>query len=131
MEIYGRIKFLRKEILHLSQASFGESLGVNRDMVNNIENNRLARPDQKEPLYKLICKTFNVREEWLKNGEEPIYQMDAEEDPYIAAMTEIDIKDPKAKQAILDYWKLSPEDKELFWKFADRFLRNETAKPED
>ena len=37
-------------------------------MIVNIEYDRLKRPDQKESLYKLICKEFNVNEEWLRTG---------------------------------------------------------------
>lgn len=124
MEIFERIRVLRKNELHMSQADFGKTLGVNRDVINNIENDRLKKPDQKEPLYKLICKEFHVREEWLRYGEAPIYSLDAEEDEYSRAVAEIDIRDPAARQAILDYWKLSPEDKKLWWNFVDRFIKN-------
>ncbi|MCI8284272.1 MAG: helix-turn-helix transcriptional regulator [Firmicutes bacterium] len=72
MEVYERIKYLRKFHLKLSQAAFGEKLGVNRDVINNIENNRLARPEQKLSLIKLMCKEFNINEEWLLNGTEPM-----------------------------------------------------------
>ena len=47
MEIYERIKELRKVHLKLSQEKFGDMLGVNRDVINNIERNRLAKPEQK------------------------------------------------------------------------------------
>lgn len=67
MEVYERIKELRKH-LKLSQTAFGERLGVNRDVINNIELNRLARPEQKLSLYKLICSEFNINEDWLLNG---------------------------------------------------------------
>ncbi len=69
MEIYERIKELRKQHLKLSQERFGEMLGVNRDVINNIERNRLAKPEQKEPLYRLICETFHVNYKWLVSGE--------------------------------------------------------------
>lgn len=68
MIIYERIKELRKE-LGLNQEEFGERLGVSRSVIANIEYDRLKRPDQKESLYKLICKEFNVNEEWLRTGE--------------------------------------------------------------
>lgn len=73
METYERIRELRKKHLHLSQTEFGERLGVSRSSINNIERNALAKPEQKMPLYKLICSTFNVREEWLLDGIEPMY----------------------------------------------------------
>ena len=68
MDISTRIKELRKKHLNLTQEKFGKELGVSRDVVSNIEANRLARPEQKEPIYKLICQKFNVSEKWLKEG---------------------------------------------------------------
>lgn len=68
MEMHERIKDLRKNHLRLSQTAFGEKLGVSRSVINNIELNVLARPEQKLSLLKLICKEFSVSEEWLMNG---------------------------------------------------------------
>ena len=73
METYERIRELRKTHLHLSQTEFGERLGVSRSVIKNIELNALARPDQKLSLMKLICSEFNVNEEWLLNGIEPMF----------------------------------------------------------
>lgn len=72
MEIYERIRYLRKNYLKLSQAIFGEKLGVSRDVIKNIELNTLARPEQKLSLIKLMCKEFGVNEEWLINGTAPM-----------------------------------------------------------
>lgn len=77
METYERIRILRKDHLKLSQTEFGEKLGVSRTVIKNIELNVLARPDQKLSLYKLICSTFNVNEEWLLNGTEPMFAQPA------------------------------------------------------
>lgn len=74
METYERIRELRKKYLKLNQTEFGERLGVSRSVVKNIELNALAKPEQKLPLYKLICSTFNVREEWLLDGIAPMYR---------------------------------------------------------
>lgn len=73
METYERIRELRKNHLHLNQTEFGERLGVSRSVIKNIELNALARPDQKLSLMKLICSEFNVNEEWLLNGTEPMF----------------------------------------------------------
>lgn len=72
MEMYERIKDLRKNHLNLSQEAFGGRLGVSRSVINNIERNALARPDQKLSLIKLICKEFSINEDWLLNGNEPM-----------------------------------------------------------
>ena len=67
------VKRLRKTELNMTREEFGKKLGVSASVINNIELGRLARPEQKEPLYRLICKTYNVRYEWLMNGEEPMF----------------------------------------------------------
>lgn len=74
MELYERVRYVRKNILKMSMAEFGEKLGVSRDVINNIERNRLARPEQKLTLIKLIAKTFGLRESWLIEGEEPMFE---------------------------------------------------------
>lgn len=121
LEIYDRIKELRKKE-HLSRRAFGDRLGVSESVIANIELNRLTRPDQKEPLYKLICKEFCLNEEWLLKGVGSMYLETLSEDEYARAATEIDIKDSRARQAVIDYWHLSESDKELFWNFLDRFI---------
>lgn len=68
MEMFERIKLLRTEQLHMTQTEFGEALGVKRDVINNIENNRLKNPEKQEPIYRLMCEKFNVNEEWLRTG---------------------------------------------------------------
>lgn len=125
MEVHDRIKELRKNTLHLTQTEFGERLGVSRSVINNIEGDRLKRPDQKEPLYKLICKEFHVNYDWLVDGEGDPFCEELTEDEYVRATAEIDIKDPKARRAIIDYWHLTDDDKELYWKFIERFIHKE------
>lgn len=76
MEIYERVRKLRN-YLKLSQEAFGKKLGVSRSVINNLESNVLVRPENKISLIKLMCKEFNVSEEWLingKGGNEPIFE---------------------------------------------------------
>lgn len=121
MEIHERIREFR-ESQKLSRDAFGERIGVSRDVIANIELNRLARPEQKEPLYKLICKEFHLNEKWLMTGEGEPFNEEADEDIYTRAAAEIDEKDPLARQAIIKYWQLSDEDKKLFWAFMEKFV---------
>lgn len=98
MEIYERIRYLRKNHLNMSQEEFGSKLGVSRSVINNIESNALRRPDQKEPLYKLICKEFNISYLWLTQGIEP---MEAQTDrSTMAKIDAIMTGENKAAQAI-------------------------------
>ncbi len=72
-DVCKRMRELRKTYLKLSAEVFGKHLGVNRDVISNIENNRLAHPEQKFPLYKLICLEFGINEKWLLYGTDPVF----------------------------------------------------------
>jgi len=65
MEIYERIKDLRKNILKLNQEDFSKSIGLSRSNIANIEVGRINLTDR---VVSDICKEFNVNEEWLRNG---------------------------------------------------------------
>lgn len=56
-----RIRELR-EYLGLTQAAFGERVGVSRDVVNNLERGRVALTGIKA---KAICTAFHVSFDWL------------------------------------------------------------------
>ena len=58
-----RIKAVRLA-LGISQEEFGKRLGVTRGAITNIELNKV----EPKPLFvDLICREFNVNEDWLKN----------------------------------------------------------------
>lgn len=120
MELHERLRYLRKDYLHLSQEEFGKILGVSRSVIKNIELNLLARPDQKEPLIKLVCKEFGISESWLRDGVgDMIPDLSADEE-YAKATTDLRIdKDDRAMKIIVNYWKLSPENKKAFWSLID------------
>lgn len=117
MEIYDRIKQLRKTYLKMSRDAFGQKLGVSGDVINNIERNRLAKPEQKASLYKLICKEFNVSEAWLFDGKGDIYSdgenFDLGKFAEIRGCSELEIEilkayfelDPELRHKVLDHFK--------------------------
>ena len=107
-----RIKYIRKD-LKMSQKDFGEKIGLKPNSLSDIETEKNSVTEQ---TLKAVCREFNVSEQWLRKGEGEIYKF-VQTDDYSEITTIIGEKDPKAKQAIIDYWKLSESDKELFWKF--------------
>lgn len=112
-----RLKLLRKK-LHLgSQQEFAKTLGVS---VSNIASYESGRRNPSDSFIKLVCSRYDVREEWLRNGTGSMFE-DVNLD-YGKICAKIGITDKKVKAAIMKYYELSPEDKELFWKFAERFL---------
>ena len=104
MNLGERLKCLRNELLgeKFTMKSFGEKLGVSGDVIKNIEYNRV---EIKDHMIKLICQTFNVNEEWLRNGTEPIFKEDTEE---IDPLNALAIK-----------YKLNKEETILLKKFAE------------
>ena len=59
-----RLRFLRKEILKLSQQEFADKLGTSRSNIAGYE----TGTSPSDALISLICKTFNVSEKWLREG---------------------------------------------------------------
>ena len=59
-----RIKELRKS-LKLTQAEFGDKIGIRHSSLSDIENNNCLVTKRN---IISICKVFNVNEEWLVNG---------------------------------------------------------------
>lgn len=59
-----RIKALRKE-LNLTQQEFADRLGTSRGNIGSYEVGKSAPSDA---VISLICKTFRVNEDWLRNG---------------------------------------------------------------
>lgn len=111
-----RIIELRKE-QGLSQEAFAKKVGLSRNFINQFENGNRNMSDR---TISDICNTFQINEEWLRTGK-GVKESNADLD-YGKICAKIGITDKKAKAAIMKYYELSPEDKELFWKFAERFL---------
>lgn len=60
-----RIKLIRKEA-NLSQEDFGNRLSITKASISRLESGINNPSDQ---TISLICKEFNVNEEWLRTGE--------------------------------------------------------------
>ncbi|EOS75704.1 MAG: helix-turn-helix transcriptional regulator [Lachnospiraceae bacterium] len=137
MNISDRIKEIRKS-LKLSQEEFGQILGVSRDVIGNIEYDRLKRPDQKEPIYKLICEKFNVDETWLRAGEGEMFQEILPEDEIASAVSNVleDIKCENSiytlvKELLLKYEQLDTSSKKVINKYVDDVILGYTQKKEE
>ena len=113
MNVSDRVKEIRKKH-KLSQVLFGERLRVSRDVVNNIENNRV---DLSELILKAICVEFNVNEGWLRTGQG---EMDIEPDTFSLdeyvkkrGMTDLELDivktylelDPQIRQVVMNHFK--------------------------
>lgn len=126
MELHERVRYLRTILLDdMTQKDFADVLEVSRDEINNIEGNRLKKPEQKRPLLLLMCKQFNVDERWLLDGiGDPriLPAPDAETDYINDLLSELDNPFIDAIRAVMQaYEESSPEDKKRIKDFAARF----------
>lgn len=106
-----RIKLLRRHF-QLTQDAFAARLGIKRGAVANYE---IGRNIPADSVVVLMCREFNVREEWLRTGEGPMFApapasaLDAlaaerglSRGEAILVEKLLDLK-PEVRQAILDY----------------------------
>lgn len=120
-----RIKKLRQE-LGLSQDEFGRRLGVTRGAVTNIELNKV----EPKPLFvELICREFNVSEEWLRTGEGEMFQPKSRNEELFEFAAKVVEGDPGSIQAQLltVMARLTDEQWEVLAQIAEEFVR-ETKK---
>lgn len=117
-DIVDRVIKIREECGD-SQEKFASRLGLSRNFINQFENRKKNISDR---TVSDICREFHINEEWLRYGTGEMSS--ARIDDYTRIAVEIDKNDKKARQAIIDYWNLSEQDKELFWNFMERFAKN-------
>lgn len=68
-----------------------------------------------------VCREFNIKKDWLRTGEGEMKEsIDID---FGSICADIGIHDPKAREAIMKYYELSESDKELWWKFMERFMK--------
>lgn len=89
MEIHERIRYLRKDILKLTQQEFSDSLKISRSNMGNIEIGRIAVTDR---VICDICEKFNINEEWLRTGNGSMY-IELSKEEYISTFIGNILKD--------------------------------------
>lgn len=117
--MYNRIKLLRKEH-KLTQTEFGETLGVSRNVINNIE---LGRVEPKPLMLNHIVSVFGVSEHWLKTGEGEMYPPKTRDEAIVewaARITREDNKNEFANQLAGALAVLEDSD----WIVLEKFIQN-------
>ena len=80
-KIFERVKFVRKT-LKMNQKDFGKMIGLTQTSLSMIE---VGTNIVTEKNIKLICATFNVREEWLREGKGKIFN----NSPYVKEICDV------------------------------------------
>lgn len=117
MELSERIKYIRED-LGLTRASFGETLGVSGDVINNMERGRV---DIKDYMLRLICKTHRVNYFWLteEKGDPYLGPPDILMDDVIErySLDEFD------RKIVEEYVKLGPDSRSAIKKFIQNVIK--------
>ena len=114
-----RLRELRKDILNLTKKEFGDKIGLSATGLGEIEK---GRNSFSERYIKLICQTFNINEEWLRNGTEPIFKEDKKEKTLVELLEEEYNIKPIARKIIENYLKLDEEEQLMFENFAKKLF---------
>lgn len=98
-----RVKEVRKT-LGLTQAEFGNRLGLTRDAIANIE---CGRTEVKDIVAKSICREFSISLEWLTYGKGGMLDDDGDAQAVIDSV--MMGENEFAKQTLVKFARLSEE----------------------
>lgn len=124
-----RLKKLRKT-LDLTQQDFANRIGVKRNTVATYE---MGRSSPSDSAVSLICREFNVNENWLRNGgtDDDMF-IKLNEDEELAMYTQMlldsttdDVIANMIKKFICIYEKLDPNSKKILMNIADELIDNQ------
>lgn len=122
-----RIKALRKD-LGLTQEKFAERLNIKRNTLANYE---IGRNEPIDAVVSLICREFNVNEDWLRTGQGDMYDIPLD-DTAIAASNILENEDvpfyDTIKRIIQIYEKLDSDAQDVINKEIEDFLENAKKK---
>ena len=96
-QINQRIKEIRKSE-KLSQAAFGAKLGVSKDVIGNIEYNRV---EPKTLFINYLCEVFNVNKNWILTGKGEKYIFPETDDKLSEALAKISYSDNEQLKLIV------------------------------
>ena len=122
-----RIKELRKA-LKLTQQEFADRLNIKRGAIANYE---VGRNEPIDAVISLICKEFNVNEEWLRDGTGEMFRAEEENSIIVKATMLLGEKDPLFEAFIDTYSKLTPKNREILYQFMADFSQTLTDKKKE
>lgn len=117
MEVNRRIKDIRLAI-GLTQTQFADRLGIRQSSLSAIENEVTETVDERN--IRIICKEFNVNEDWLRNGDGEMFK--TEERLLTLIADKLDDLDELDKKIISEYLKLAPRQRKIMKDFISKLF---------
>lgn len=118
-----RIKLIRRNA-GLTQERFAKVLGTVQNTITGYETGN-RKPSGS--VITLICKEFNINEEWLRTGHGEMYRYPDLDTGLKSMLSDLAAHDIGIRQLIANYYKLDGKEKESLW----NLIRKLTEKPED
>ena len=113
-----RLKLLRKT-LGLNQVDFGARVGIGGTAISKFENGTNAISDS---LVLLVCREFNVNENWLRNGNGEMFSRQSTD--LIEQLTQQYSLGLYGQQLLATYLQLSDADKRAVERFVSQLTAN-------
>ena len=96
------------ETLGIKKVRFAERLKIDQSYVTQLTTGKRKPSDR---TISDICREFNVREEWLRNGCGEMF-LDFTEDEFTKAAATLS-NDAFVRSLIVEYWKLDEDNKKI------------------
>ena len=106
-----RLKIIRK-YFKLTQPEFGKTLGVSRDVINNIELDRVA---PKELFINYLCLIYNINKDWFLTGDGDMFLINEEESLKASILADLHDEDLTVFEAVNNLLKLEAEDQKTIF----------------
>lgn len=113
-----RLKLLRKT-LKLNQVDFGSRLSLTGSAISRYESGVNAMADN---IVLLICREFNVNEDWLRNGNGEMFSRQSTD--LIEQLTQQYSLGLYGQQLLATYLQLSDADKRAVERFVSQLTAN-------
>ena len=110
-----RLKKLRKH-LNLTQQDFADKIGVKRNTITNYE---VGLRFPSNSVISLICKEFNVNEEWLRTGNGEMFNATGDDELAYLVGQLCGSDDEFKKEFVKTLCKLSDKQWKVFKEFID------------
>lgn len=114
IETNERIKYLRKNILKLTQEVFAEKIMLKRNSLALIETGRNSLTDR---TISDICREFNVNEEWLRFGTGEIFTPQPTDE--LDALSRKYKLDESERSILSEFLQMSTEEKKIMLHFVE------------
>lgn len=125
MEIYERIKFLRKNELKVTQDVFAAKINISRSNLGNIETGKVGVTDR---VLTDICKECGINREWLEHGTGEMYDANALS-VIDQLMKQYKLSDT-ARKVLETYIGLEGNDKQVIDRFVQKIVESHQEDPE-